>query len=601
MPEIFSQIKHQRDINYLNRDFISLKNSAIEYLKLYFKDSYNDFSDISSGMAIIELVAYVGDILNFYIDKQFQEIFLSNAQEEKNVIALAKNLGYKPKGKSCSVCNNIKFSFNYPTSGSSSSNYDFYLRKGSRFSTKTGIGFELLEDVDTSLTSNKWTSIDVANNVISAAITGIKVASGETKKFNFLVNQATPFLKITLPDKDILEIVSVTSSDGNIWYETDYLAQENIFSGTQNLTSTSGDVPYILRLKRVPRRFVVEREENGFSSLRFGNGSLTLNDSEFIPNPEDFLLPPSLRGTVSSFNASAIDPYDFVNTGTLGVAPANVTLTIEYRTGGGLSNNVPTNSITNFQLKIIDYKVPGNTIQKGQLENSMKVTNLDISSGGEEAEDLITLKENASAFFAAQQRIVTLQDYVVRAMTMPTKFGTVFRATAVKDNNDKLGVKLLLTTRQSDGTLTSSSNSLKINVVNYLNQFKSWSENLNIQDAKIVNIEVNFGIITDKKTNDFEILSNCIKKLQQYFDIKKWHIGDSISQSLVINELHKVNGVLSVPNISFKNIVGTFENRNYSNIVYNIQSHTKNFILQAEPDCIFEVRYPNFDIKGSVL
>lgn len=598
---LFSQIKQQRDINYLSRDFSSLKDSAIEYLKLQFPSSYNDFSDISSGVALIELIAYVGDILNFYIDKQFQEIFLSSAQEEKNIIALAKNLGYKPRGKSASVCNNVQFSFNYTITGSSSSNLEFYLRKGSRIGTKNGISFELLEDLDTSLSAGKTTTVDTINNVVSASFTGLKVASGITRKFNFLVNQPTQFLKITLPDKDVLEIISVTSSDGNLWYETEFLAQENVFVGTPNLTSSSGDVPYILRLKRVPKRFVVEKEANGFSSLRFGSGTMSLTDAEFIPNPEDFILPATLRGTVSSFNASAIDPYDFINTGTLGNAPANVTLTIDYRVGGGLSNNVSTNSITQIQSKIIDYKVTGNNILKGKLEDSMRVTNLDISSGGEEEEDLQTLKENASAFFAAQNRIVSLQDYIVRAVTMPTKFGSVFRATASKDINDKLGVNLSIITRQSDGTLTSSSNSLKINVVNYLNQFKSWSENLNIKDAKIINIGINFSIVTDKKTNNFEILSNCIKKLQEYFNVKKWNIGDSISQSLVMNELHKVNGVLSVPSLNFYNIINTVGGRSYSSEIYDIPFHTKNFIIEAESDCIFEVRYPLFDIQGSVL
>jgi hypothetical protein len=601
MAELFSQISQQRDINYFARDFSTLKDSAIKYLKAQFPDTYNDFSDISSGIALIELVAYIGDILNFYLDKQFQELFLSTAQEEKNIISLAKNLAYTPRGKSASVANNLKFSFNYTLTGSSSSNLEFFLRKGTRFGTDNGITFELLEDLDTSLTTNKTTILDTINNVVSASFTGIKVASGITRQFNFNAVQPIPFLKITLPDKDILEIISVSSTDGNLWYQVDYLAQENVFVGTQNNNSASGDVGYVLRLKRVPRRFTVEREINGFSSLRFGSGIMTTTDAEFIPNPEDYLLPATLRGTISSFNASSIDPYDFINTRTLGMTPQNTTLNIIYRTGGGLTNNVPTNSINQILLKNIDYKVTGNLLQKSLMENTFKSSNLDISSGGENEESLEDIKENASAFFASQNRIVTLQDYVVRVMTLPTNYGSVFRATASKDKDDKLGVKLSIITRQSNGTLTSSTDSLKINVVNYLNHFKSWSENLNIQDARIVNFLVNFSIVTDKKTNNYEILSSCIKKLKDYFNIKKWNIGDAISQSLVINELHKINGVLAVPSINFTNINGTVNGRSYSNEIYNITSFTKNFIINAEADVIFECRYPDFDITGSIL
>ncbi len=601
MPNIFNQIEKQRDINYFARDFFTLKDSAIKYLQQQFPDSYNDFSDISSGIALIELVAYIGDILNFYLDKQFQELFLSTAQEEKNIISLAKNLAYKPRGKAASVSNNVKFSFNYTLTGAASSNLEFILRKGTRIGTDNGVTFETINDLDTSLSANRTTVLDTVNNVVSASFTGIKIVSGISREFSINITQPTQFLKITLPDKDILEIINVSGSDGNLWYEVDYLAQENIFMGTINDTSTSGDVPYVLRLKRVPRRFIVERESNGVSSLRFGSGIMTTTDAEFIPNPEDFLLPTTLRGTVSSFNAASIDPYDFINTRTLGMTPQNVTLTISYRTGGGLSNNVPTNSINQILYKLIDYKVTGNALEKNLMENTFKVTNLDISAGGEEAETLDDIKYNAGAFYASQNRIVTLQDYVVRAMTLPANYGSVFRATASKDLDDKLGVKLSVITRQADGTLTASSSSLKINVINYLNQFKSWSENLNIQDARIVNFLINFSIVTDKKTNNYEVLSSCIKKLKEYFNVKKWNIGDSISQSLVINELHKVDGVIAVPNVNFININGTINNRSYSNTIYNIPSHTKNFIIQAENDCIFECRYPDFDIMGSVL
>ena len=601
MADIFSNIPVSRDINYISRDFATLRVSLVNYLIQQFPNDYSDFTTESSGMAFLELVCYVGDILNFYIDKQFNEV-LGNPQEEKNIISNAKNLGYTPRGKAPGVCNNGQISWNYPTTGSASANYEFILQKGTRVATKSGISFEFSDFVDSSVSSNKSTVVDTVNNVVSASITGISIVAGISKQFNYVVTSPVPFLKIQLPDSNILEIVSVTSSDGNTWYQTDYLAQESIPVGVLNQdNSSTAAVPYSLVLQRVPRRFVVEKAAGDITFVRFGTGTQSLLDSQYIPNPEDFILPITLRGAVSGFSPASVDPSNFINTGTLGMAPSNVTLTFTYRTGGGLATNIASNAIVNITQRIINYYTPGNTFNKALLENSLKFTNLTNSSGGDEQEDLQTLKENAAANFAAQDRIVTLQDYIVRTATMPVKFGTVFRTTAAKDPNDRLGIKLAMLSRQSDGTLTSASYALKVNVVNYISMFKSWSENLNITDANIINIKVNFGIMTDNLTHNSEILANCFTAITNFFDIRRWNIGDSISTTQVIHELLKVSGVVAVPYLFFTNIVGPVNNRTYSSFAFDIPGHTKNTIIRCLSDSIFELRFPNFDVLGAVL
>lgn len=602
MAEIlYSELQPQRDINYISRNFDNLRSSLVSYLQNQFPDAWQDFTDVSSGMAILEAVCYAGDILNFYIDKQFNELFLDTAYEERNVLALAKNLGYKPRGKSASVSNNLILNFNYPVS-SSTTDYEFVLRKGTQFSNQDGTNFyEMLDDIDSSTITSKSTVVDSVNNVTSASISGIRIVAGLTKNYQVNTGTPIPFLKVPLPDNNIIEIEAVSSSDGSVWYEVDYLAQENVFVGLVNSQATSGTVPFVLTLKRVPKRYVVERSAGGETALRFGSGVLSYQDSEYIPNPEDIILPPSVRGAVSGFSPIYVDPSDFLNTGTLGAAPQNVTLFIRYRAGGGLGSNAASNTINQITQKYLDYKALGNAFAKSQLESSMVVKNLDPATGGDDEETLDQIKHNASAFFATQSRCVTLQDYVVRSYTMPTKFGTVFRATAAKDPLDKLGVRFTILSRNSDGTLTTASDALKLNLAMYLNQFRSLSENLNITDANIVNIAISFGVVTDSVTPQQEILANCFQRLINYFDIRRWNVGDHISISMAQHQLMTVSGVLAVPQFQITNIVDSIGSRTYSSYSYPIDANIHQYILFSLPQNIFEVRYPLFDIRGSVI
>ena len=603
MPELFNTITKKADISYTSRDFNSLRNSLTQYIQQQFPNSISDFTDVSAAMALLECVCYAGDTLHFYLDKQFNELFLETAQEEKNVVLLARNLGYKIRGKSAAQNNNIILKFNYPTSGSIT-NYEFFLKTGTKFSNKAGDAiFEMISDIDTGTSTSNTKNIDITNNVTSASISGIQAIAGISKTYSIKIGIAISFLKIPVPDTNVLEITSVSSTDGNIWYEVDYLAQENQFVGTVNATSSSAVVPYVLTLRRVPRRFVVERETSGTTFLRFGSGILTTSDSEFIPNPEDYILPFSLRGSVSGFSPASVDPSDFINTGTLGAAPVNTTLVIKYRSGGGLKSNAASKTITEILQKKIEYKVSGNDFNKSQLEASMVVTNPESSTGGEEEETIDQIRYNASAFFASQNRCITLQDYIVRCYTMPPVYGSVFRATASKDLNDKLGIKLSILTRTSDGTLTATSNALKINLVNYLGQFKSLSENINIIDGQIINLGVKFSIIADRTRNQQEVLANCLIAVQDYFNIKKWNFGQSISISLVSKAITNVQGVLAVTEIKFKQINSNEGGRTYvnSSSYYNLEANNKNYIVTCGAQQLIEVRYSKFDVQASVI
>jgi len=260
-------------------------------------------------------------------------------------------------------------------------------------------------------------------------------------------------------------------------------------------------------------------------------------------------------------------------------------------------------SQTDIINKQIEYKTTGNGFNKSLMEATMKVNNPQPSTGGDEGESLDQVKYNASAFYAAQNRCVTLQDYIVRCYTLPSKFGSIFRASAARDSQDQLGIKLAILARNSDGTLTASSTALQVNLVHFLDQFRSLSDNIRIVDGKIINIGIRFGIVSDQTLNEQEVLSNCVLKLQEYFDIRKWNMGQSISISLVQRALTDVSGVLAVPELRFIQFNGGIQDRNYavSNPYYNLNSRTRNFVITCDPDQIFEIKYPNYDLLGSVL
>jgi hypothetical protein len=323
----------------------------------------------------------------------------------------------------------------------------------------------------------------------TVSISSVSAAAGVTKTFSYKVNDAIKFLKVTLPDKNVNEVVSVSAIDGAQYYQVDSLAKDTIFIGDINGdASTSGDAAYILKIKRVPKRYTVELEPNGLTSIRFGSGIMNEADSEIIPNPNDFVLPPSLRGSPSGFAPAAIQSTNFLKTNSLGVAPRDTTVVITYRQGGGVNGNVGPNSITRFVEKEIQFITPNfsndNADKSRTIFESIACNNADQASGGEEGESISSIKINAINNMSSQLRCITLQDYQVRIMSMPSQFGSVFRSFARKDPTNNLGVELFLTTRNSPGQLTTPNNVIINNVEKYIQQFRSFSDSVKFNAAR---------------------------------------------------------------------------------------------------------------------
>ena len=590
-----------REINYLSKDFDSIKSDLIDYVKRHYPADWRDFNEASGGMAILELIAYVGDILTFNIDRQVNEAYINRAVETKNIISLAQNFGYTPKNTTPAIVN---LSVSATLQESVSGECLFVLKKGATVVTnfEPVVSFEVLDDVDFTQAKNRM--VKTSGGTTTVTVTGVSAAAGISKTFNYRANDAVKFLKVVLPETNINEVVSVTASDGSQYFQVDNLARDTIFTGEINTSDSSGDAGYIMKLKRIPKRYVVEREPTGLTSIRFGSGVLMEADSEIIPNPNDFVLPPSLRGSPSGFSPAAIDSTNFLKTKTLGVAPQNTSLSIQYRAGGGVNTNVGPKTLTRFIKQELEFATPNiNSLSAATVRtiyDNLSCSNGEQASGGEEAESIASIKENAVYNMNSQMRCVTLQDYQTRMMSMPAQFGSIFRSFVRKDPTNNLGVQLFLITRNNVGNLTLPSEVIKNNIETYIKNFKSFSDTIRITNGRIINISVDFTIVPMAEVNESQAMMECILVLQRYFDTARTNFNDSIVISDIQARLQSLASVMAVPILNIYNRVGTVGGRAYSGTEFNIKANTTSGIVKFPQDATWELKYTNFDIISRV-
>jgi len=430
------------NVNYLNKDFSTLKKSLIEYAKTYFPNTYRDFNETSPGMMLIEMSAYVGDVLSFYIDQQYKEMMLPLAEERRNVVNIAKILGYKIKPISAALTT-LRFSQDIGTVGiepiePSLSDVDGQtprLAAGTQVKSisNSDVIFETLDYVDFTITGSNAsitaTGWDSETGLVDTFTITKEVAaiSGKTKTKNFVIGSPSKFLRLNLTETNVIEILDVTDSNGNTWYEVDYLAQAGVFKETHytddtNLpnayeladndpgTESPGElaVPYSLSIINTSKKFIVEVNDNNTTSLVFGNG--ILKNGQLIG--EDFLNTQqagiTIPGEPSLFD-DPVDPLAGSNKSTLGETPSNVNLIVTYRVGGGLSSNIPSNDLTTLV----------------SADNNISVTNSTPATGGSAGDTIEEIRHKASAHFASQQRCVTKEDYEARILSLPAKFGSI--------------------------------------------------------------------------------------------------------------------------------------------------------------------------------
>lgn len=595
-----------REIKYINRDFTDFKNQLVEYTKNYFPDTYNDFSATSPGTMFIEMAAYVGDVLSFYQDMQLQETYLQYAKNPANLYTLAYMMGYKPKVTTVSEVD-IEVSHLVNASGSNTQpNWTETLKisAGTQLSSTTSgqPKFYIDKPIDFSFSS----SYDPTTVVVeSLDINGqpsqfrlsktVKAISGEVKTVTETINTVEKFKTITVADSNIIGILSITDNSGNTWYEVPFLGQDTIFTDTINGSSDNNLVPYNLSLQRVPRRFVTRYTSTGQLQIQFGAGITGQDDTILTPDPTNVGL-----GTNQGISRIdyAYDPSNFLSTKSYGQAPLGV-LTINYLVGGGISANVPANSITT----IINAPSTGTGTNLG-------FNNPKAATGGRDGDTVDELRQNSLRAFNEQGRAVTLQDYTVRALSLPSKYGSVGKVYIAQDqlsnpnsttdsiiDSNPLSLSLYTLAYNNNNNLVTATSNLKNNLKTYLSQYMLLTDAINIKDAFVINIGVNFDIIIRPNYLGRDVLTQCTQKIQEYFDIRKWNINQPIELSNIYTLLDQVKGVQTVQKVEVVNNSGGL----YSEYAYDIQGATRNNVVYPSYDpMIFEVKFPAIDIKGRI-
>jgi len=607
----------KRDIKYINRDFDSFRSRLIDYSQTYFPQTFNDFSPVSLGMMFMEQASYVGDVLSFYLDNQIQEGFIQYARQSNNIFELAYMFGYKPKISSAAqvtidifqqipskiVGSDVVPDFDYAltlkeNSTVSSPSADFVIGDKVDFSVSSSLDPTEITVFQISGNQPQYYLLRKSRNAISSTI--------KTTQFSFTSPTKFPTRNIT--SNKFIKILDVKDSNGNLYYEVDNLGQEMVFTSVTNTNvndpNKENNVPYILKLLKSQRRFSTRIKSLSTIQLQFGAGSPNDITEEITPNPNNVGL--GLPFKQDKLTA-AYSPTNFLYTNTYGIAPSNTTLTVRYLEGGGVNSNVEANTLTTLVPSSLTYNKQNlNSTTADYIFNSVSVNNPLAASGGKGGDTLEEIRQNTLSLVASQKRSVTSDDYLVRALSMPSDFGTISKAYIEKPKITDEQIStietlcLYILTLNSAGQFDYAGNTLKQNLRTYLSQYRMIGDSIEIKDAYIINIGVEFEIIVLPNYNNNNVLTKCITSLQEYFNRDDWQLNQPIFLRDLYVRLDRIEGVQTVKNIKITNKAGTTSG--YSQYAYDIDGATQNQVIFPSLDpSIFEIRYPNEDIKGRVV
>ena len=434
----------KKDIKYLNRDFDSFRSALINYSKTYFPTTYNDFSPASPGMMVMEMASYVGDVLSFYLDNQVQETFLQYAKQTNNLFELAYMFGYKPKVTGAAIVDMSVYQivpsilsgstyvpdFNYALKINRNAVVTSTLENASPFLTQDDIDFTISSSTDP--TEVSVYQINGTNPIYYLLKKNVEAISAtiNTTTFSFGVPQQFPTVNINA--NRIIGVLDIVDSEGNEWYEVDYLAQDTIYNSIKNTNPNDpnnfqnvGDAPYLLKLEKVQRRFTTRFLDTGSFQIQFGAGTFADSDETIIPNPDNVGL--GLPNKQSKLT-TAYSPTNFIFSNTYGIAPSNTTLTVRYLTGGGVTANLDSNTITQINGTVEFLAGNLNSTVATTVRNSLAVNNLEAANGGGDGDTIEQLRQNTISSYGTQLRTVTQDDYIIRALSMPPQYGNIAKA-----------------------------------------------------------------------------------------------------------------------------------------------------------------------------
>ena len=608
----------RRNINYINKEFPEFRNQLINYSQTYFPSTYTDFTDTSPGMMFIEQAAYVSDVLSFYLDNQIQENFMQYARQNDNLYDLAYMYGYKPKATGLSettmeffqqipaiqVGNVYQPDYSYTVTIPANTVIKTQAATSVAFTIEDPVNFSVSSSSDTTEVSVAQTSNGVPTYYLLRKTR--KSFSGKINTTSFSFGAPQEFATVVLASPNIAGVIDIVDSEGNIWYEVDYLAQDLVYDSLRNTNVNSpntfedSDAPFLLQTKNVQNRFATRFLTPTQLQIQFGSGNPANTTEEVIPNSMNVGLGlPFEQDKLTT----AYSPTNFIFTNTYGVSPTNTTLTVRYYTGGGVASNVLSNTANSIDRTNILFNTSGlSTNTSNYIFNTIAANNITAASGGQDGDTIEEIRQNSISQFSTQLRNVTQDDYLVRALSMPAKYGVVSKALTQKPNAESANttLDLYVLTNDLNNNLTTASDTLKTNLRTYINQYRMIGDTISIKDAFIINFGIHFEVITYPNFNSNEVIERCIIALKNYFSLDKWQINQPIVVPDLFVLLDTLDGVQTVRSVKIANIAGT--SSNYSEWAYDMEGANQNGTIYPSLDpSIFELKFPDNDIKGRVV
>jgi hypothetical protein len=611
---IKKEVKKQKQISYSNRDFGGFKNELKRYISTHFNSSIVDTSDASLAGMLVDLAAYVGDVSSYYIDYQFNENSLENATQVENIERLVRESGVEIAGPSPAIAE-VRLRIRVPATIDANTGqyipnslYCPVIKKETVLSSRTNVEFILLDDVDFS--EKDADGLIIGDYKIGQLQGSVPLnfiverygfcTSSKTKTETFSIGDGlVPFRKITLTEQNVNEVISVTDTDGDEYFEVESLTQDTVYKRSANSRADVEYAPERLLLQHAPKRFVKTRTStSGKTSLRFGAGDEEQFDEDIIPDPSEHAV--TLFGDRKVLRNITIDPNSFLGTQTLGIAPRNTTLTVRYRHGGGLRDNVSAGAITQIKSVITNFTTSTPTSIAVSIRSSLTVFNEQPAAGGEDEPSIEELRTIALFSKNAQRRVVTREDLIARVYSMPSNFGRVFRV-SVRDNpNNPQAAQLSIISRDSSGKLILSPDTLKLNLGNYLSKHRLISDAIDILDAAINNIALQYAVTIDPTANSSTAINVINAKLIEYFNIKNFQIDQPIVIGEIENLILNSPSVISIIELKFSGRAGEYLGNTYSDFGYDPSRFIDRGFIFPSRGGIFEVKFPNEDIIGKV-
>tara|TARA_Y100000310_G_scaffold114691_1_gene113216 strand:- start:993 stop:2789 length:1797 start_codon:yes stop_codon:yes gene_type:complete len=588
-------------IDYTHREFNTIRDDLMQLAERFYPDTFKDWSEASFGSLMIDAVAYVGDQLSFYLDYNVNESFLDTAYQYNNILRHGRILGYKYTGVPSTYGKAALYVVIPASSTGLGPDRDYIpvLKRGSQFTSQTGLNFVLTENIDFADPQNPMVVATADTTTGAPTYYAIKaygeVVSGYFSQENIRVGAYEKFLRVQMTAPSVAEIISITDSEGNEYYEVDYLAQDMVLKEIANTNYKNDNVPSILKPLLVSRKFVVERLRAS-TFLQFGSGKT--GESNVVADPQSVAVEIFGKNYVT---ATTFDPTRLSRNDSLGMVPSNTTLNIIYRVTNPANSNIGSgmlNAVSNAKMNFTNMqKLTNSTVQT--VVDSLEISNEEPIIGNVTAPTPAEIKRRIFDTFPTQNRAVTQADYENVVYRMPAKFGSIKRVSAQKDPNSlKRNLNLYVVSEDSQGKLILSNSSIKDNIKTWLNQYRMINDTVDILDPYILNIGIQFTIKAAVATNKFTLLDDAVNTLANKYS-SPLYIGEPFYISDIYSELKNVKGILDVLSVILVNKTGA--NYSASNISINENLSPDGSYLVVPGNALVEIKFPSTDIRGKVV